>query len=56
MWGCIKFLFHYSCLASLYSSIRKEIGLDLFFPKELIDSMKVWSQNISIQFLPKVTG
>uniref|UniRef100_A0A669D1S5 non-specific protein-tyrosine kinase n=1 Tax=Oreochromis niloticus TaxID=8128 RepID=A0A669D1S5_ORENI len=40
MQRCIKFLFHYSCLTSLYCSVRKEIGLDLFFPKELIDSMK----------------
>ena len=31
-------------LTILHSSIRKDVGLDLFFPRELIDSMKVESQ------------
>lgn len=41
--GCSGFV----CLMIVFSlyHVRKEVGLELFFPRELINSMKVESRN-----------
>lgn len=52
----VKFLISDSVVkmsVCLIFSTRKDVGLDLFFPKELIDSMKVQLNTESGFFLPK---